>query len=221
MLTALASGLLLGLSCGIAPGPLLALLVAQALRHGPSEGCKIALAPIVTDLPIILVALALASRVAELQRALGALSIAGGLFVLYLAWDTLRTALWSSVRADDQVSEAPPRSWLKGVVTNVLSPHPWLFWTTVGATILAKAMASGWQAAALFLGAFYLLLVGSKLLLALAVGRWRAVLRGRAYRLILLVLGTLLVVFAVLLLLDGGRRILDDAPHPNGFSQQA
>jgi len=61
MITALASGAFLGLSCGLAPGPLLALLLAQTLRHGPREGCKIALTPLVTDAPIIVVALVLAA----------------------------------------------------------------------------------------------------------------------------------------------------------------
>ena len=36
-----------GLSCGLAPCPMLALLLAQTLRHGPREGCKIALPPLV------------------------------------------------------------------------------------------------------------------------------------------------------------------------------
>ena len=62
MITALASGAFLGLSCGLAPGPLLALLLAQTLRHGPREGCKIALTPLVTDAPIIVVALVVAAK---------------------------------------------------------------------------------------------------------------------------------------------------------------
>ena len=61
MIAALASGAFLGLSCGLAPGPLLALLLAQTLRHGPREGCKIALTPLVTDAPIIVVALVVAA----------------------------------------------------------------------------------------------------------------------------------------------------------------
>ena len=67
MMTALATGIVLGLSSGLAPGPLLALVVAQTLRHGPREGCKIALTPLVTDAPIILVALILAVKLAELR----------------------------------------------------------------------------------------------------------------------------------------------------------
>ena len=64
MMTALASGVLLGLSAGLSPGPMLALVLAQTLRHGSREGCKIALTPLVTDPPIILVTLALASKLA-------------------------------------------------------------------------------------------------------------------------------------------------------------
>ena len=52
-------------------------------------------------------------------------------------------------------------------MTNLLSPHPWLFWLTVGAAILAKAIAQNWLVAAAFLFGFYLLLVGSKVLIAL------------------------------------------------------
>jgi hypothetical protein len=48
MMTALASGVLLGFSCGLAPGPLLALVLAQTLRHGAREGYKIALTPLVS-----------------------------------------------------------------------------------------------------------------------------------------------------------------------------
>jgi threonine/homoserine/homoserine lactone efflux protein len=201
VLTALASGLLLGLSCGLAPGPLMALVMAQALQHGWREGCKVALAPLITDAPVIMLALALASRAAELQKVLGTLSIAGGLFVLYVAVDTIRPA-----RAKVEVAVVRPKSWLRGALANLLSPHPWLFWMTVGATTLAKAITVSWQAATVFLGVFYLLLVGSKVLLALAVGRSREFLKGRDYRLIMQMLGVLLAVFALLLLCDGMQR---------------
>ena len=170
MLTALASGVLLGLSCGLVPGPLMTLVLTQTLRHGWREGCKVALAPLITDAPIIMLALALASRAAELQRVLGMLSIAGGLFVLYLAADTIRLP-----RATVAVVPVRPKSWLKGTLANLLSPHPWLFWMTVGATTMAKAIDSSWLAATVFVAVFYLLLVGSKVLLALAIGRSRRI----------------------------------------------
>ena len=115
MLTALITGVLLGLSSGLAPGPLLALVLSQTLRHGAREGCKIALTPLLTDAPIILLTLFAASRLGEMRPILGLVSIAGGAFVLYLAWDSLRPA-----PMDSQVPAEPPRSWFKGVLTNLL-----------------------------------------------------------------------------------------------------
>jgi threonine/homoserine/homoserine lactone efflux protein len=200
MMMALATGVLLGLSAGLAPGPLLALVLAQSLRHGAREGCKVALAPLLTDAPIILLALIIASKLAALRPLLGVVSIAGGAFVLYLAWDSVRSRQTAMAASPEN-----PKSWLKGVVTNVLNPHPWLFWLTVGAATLARAMAQGWLTAAAFLLGFYLLLVGSKLVLALLVARSRDLLAGRTYRMVISVLAVLLGLFALLLFREGLR----------------
>ncbi|MDH3383440.1 MAG: LysE family translocator, partial [Deltaproteobacteria bacterium] len=55
MLFFLGAGIVLGLSAGFSPGPLLAMVLSQTIRHGAREGIKIAAAPLLTDLPIILV----------------------------------------------------------------------------------------------------------------------------------------------------------------------
>ena len=202
MIMALASGVLLGLSAGLSPGPMLALVLAQTLRHGSREGCKVALTPLVTDPPIILVTLALASKLAELGTLLGIVSIAGAVFVLYLAWES-----FNPVRQEPKGLAEQPKSWLKGIVTNLLNPHPWVFWLTVGAAILAKAMAQGWLTAAAFLFGFYLFLVGSKVGVALLAGRSRDLLTGQPYRVAMRVLAVLLGVFALLLFREGLRHL--------------
>jgi len=201
VITALASGALLGLSAGLSPGPLLALVLAQTIRHGPREGCKVALTPLITDAPIILLTLFVAVRLADLRLFLGIVSIAGALFVLYLAWDSFRPRPFQGHNTSE-----PPGSWLKGILTNFFSPHPWLFWLTVGAASLANALAQSWAAAVSFLGGFYLLLVGSKVAVALLAARSRDLLAGRACRLVMRVLGALLIGFAVLLFREGLRQ---------------
>ena len=198
MILALASGAFLGVSCGLAPGPLLALVLTQTLWHGPREGCKIALSPLVTDAPIIIVTLVLAAKLAQLRPLLGVVSVAGGAFILYLAWET-----FSAVRQEAATSAEPPRSWFKGILTNLLSPHPWLFWLTVGAASLAKALAESWLAALVFLFGFYLLLVGAKVMVALLAARSRNLLAGRPYRVAMRILALLLGVFALLLFREG------------------
>jgi threonine/homoserine/homoserine lactone efflux protein len=139
----------------------------------------------------------LAAKLAELRPLLGGVSVAGGAFVLYLAWDTFRPP-----HPGAEALVEPPRSWLKGFLTNLLSPHPWLFWLTVGAAILAKAIAQSWVAAVAFLSGFYLLLVGSKLGVALLAGRSRDLLAGRPYRVAMRGLAVLLAGFALLLFRD-------------------
>jgi hypothetical protein len=81
---------LLGLSSGFSPGPLLTLVIAQTVMHGVKEGIKVALAPLITDALIITVAVSVLSRFARVNAVLGWISICGGLFVVYLAWETFR-----------------------------------------------------------------------------------------------------------------------------------
>jgi threonine/homoserine/homoserine lactone efflux protein len=143
-------------------------------------------------LPIILLALGLATRLSAFQAWLGILSCGGGVYVLYLAFESLRAR-----PPGPQTADAAPCSWRKGVLTNLLNPSPWLFWITVGAPTLTKALGESPAAAAAFITGFYLLLVGSKVLLAVVAGRSRSLLSGAAYRRTLQVLGLLLAAFAV------------------------
>jgi threonine/homoserine/homoserine lactone efflux protein len=129
-------------------------------------------------------------------------SIAGGAFVLYLAWDGFRP-----VRVAAEAPAEHPRSWVKGILTNLLNPHPWLFWMTVGAATLAKAMAQSWPTAVAFLCGFYLLLVGSKVLVVLLAARSRDLLAGRPYRVVMRVLAVLLAFFALLLFREGWKQL--------------
>lgn len=49
MLYFLTVGTVLGLSAGFAPGPLLALVISETLRHGIPAGVRVALAPIIVS----------------------------------------------------------------------------------------------------------------------------------------------------------------------------
>ncbi|HQM51763.1 MAG TPA: LysE family transporter, partial [bacterium] len=84
-------GAALGLSAGLTPGPLLALVVSQALAHGVREGLKVAFVPILTDIPIVLASLFVLSRFSESRLILGLISAAGGTYLLRLGCRNLRT----------------------------------------------------------------------------------------------------------------------------------
>lgn len=198
MLSFFTSGIILGLAAGFFPGPLLTLLVSETLRHDSRAGIRVALAPLLTDLPIIALTLFVLARLAGFQVILGAISMLGAGFVFYLGLGGLRT---EAVKLAQKAN--PPQSLKKGIIVNLLSPHPYLFWFTVGAPIAVKASGHGFLAPLAFVGSFYAMLVGAKVFLAIAVGRSRAFLAGKAYLYTIRGLGLLLLVFAGLLFRDG------------------
>lgn len=194
---ALAAGALFGLSAGLSPGPLLALVISQTLRHGPRDGARVAMAPFITDLPIVvLCTLAVLTMTAAAPAAIGVIALAGAVMVAWLALDT-----WRATPPGELPSGAPvpaARSWTRGALVNALSPHPWLFWLLVGSPALIVAWRNGGApAAAAFLAGFYGCLVGAKVAVALLVARARGHVVGRGYRCVMRALAVLLLAFAL------------------------
>ncbi len=191
-------GVILGLSAGLSPGPLLTLVISETLRHDITAGIKVAIAPVVSDLPIILLTFFLLSRLTNVHGVLGVLSLAGGLFILYLGFEGIRTT-----GMELPLPEVKTKSLTKGVLTNVLSPYPYLFWLSVGAPLIVKAFDQGINAVLAFILGFYVCLVGSKILLAILVGRSRSLLHSKGYIYTMRFLGIVLCVLAFVLFRDG------------------
>lgn len=198
MLEFLSAGILLGLAAGFAPGPLLVLVISETLRHDIKAGLKVSIAPLVTDIPIILISLLLLNRLAEFKSILGCISIFGGLFILYLGYESLKTR-----GVELNLSSVKTSSFKKGVITNALNPHPYIFYMTVGTPIIYRSINQNILATVSFVGSFLLLLVGSKVVLAMLVERSRAFLKGRVYIRAMRILGALLFIFSMVLFRDG------------------
>ncbi len=200
MISSLITGLVFGLSSGLAPGPLLVLVITQSLKHNAGEGIKVAAAPLITDVPIILVSLFALTQLDSFHRALAFISFAGGIYVLYLSYECFRT---KPVTLEELKTE--PQSLRKGVVINLLNPHPYLFWLTFGGPFILKIREGNPLAPFAFISSFYLLLIGSKVFLALIVGRSRTFLRSKGYIFVMRGLALILALFAFFLLKDALR----------------
>jgi len=191
-------GLVLGLSAGLAPGPLLTLVVSETLRYHVGAGIRVALAPLISDLPIVLVSVGILSTMTDFEAVLGGISLVGGAVVFRMGIHAVKTRPLVI-----EPEKSGHNALAKGVLVNVFSPHPYLFWISVGAPLTHRAMAVNTAAAAAFITGFYLLLVGSKVILALVVARSRTVIRGRVYIWIMRGLGVVLCLLALMLLKDG------------------
>ncbi len=172
-------GLSLGFSAGIAPGPLLALVIQRSLAGGLASGLRVTLAPILTDLPIIAVAVLLVGRLPP--EYLDYLLIVGGLFVIWLGIDAYRHSAGAIALAP--TTSARQDLW-HGALINFMNPHPYLFWTAVGAPTVVRAWRQQPAGAAAFVAGFYLTLIGSKMVIAWLFSRAQQLTPARLGRLI-------------------------------------
>jgi threonine/homoserine/homoserine lactone efflux protein len=156
-----------GLAAASQPGPFQTYLISQTLTRGWKRTLPAALAPLVSDGPIILLCLLLLSQVPVwLQRGL---HLAGGLFILYLAYAAFKS--WRNFDPQKtQVESSPATSVLQAALMNALNPNPYIFWTLVTGPILL----AGWRETPIngigFLAGFYTTMVLSLAVIILVFG---------------------------------------------------
>ena len=191
------SGIVFGLGGGLTPGPLMTLVISETLKHGTREGLKVAMAPLITDLPVVLLSVFLLSELSDLNVVIGIISLLGAIFLIYLGHESIT---FKGVEIDS--SHFKPQSLRKGIIANIFNPAPILFWISVGAPTVLKGYEISIMASIYFIVFMYVCLVGSKFLTAMLVGKSRQFLQSRNYKLIIRILGAVLFVFAFLFLKD-------------------
>lgn len=201
MTSLLVQGAAIGLSAAMLPGPFQAFLVAEASRRGWRRSLPLAFAPLLSDGPILAVVILALSRLPAMV--LEGLRVAGGVFVLGLAWEALRALRRGGL--DDGATRYG--GVLKGAVMNLLNPNPWLFWGLVGAPIVLAAWRDRPAHAASFLAGFYLTLVVAGMGLVVAFGL-AAGLGRRLRRALLWTSALALSAFGVLQVVTGLGRLL-------------
>lgn len=198
MINYLTTGLILGVSAGLQPGPLAALVVRAAARGGFAAGARVAFAPLLTDGPVILLTVLLLRPMREYGVVLSALAVCGAGYCLWLARETWRPG---AATAADTSTQVPAGSLREAVVVNLLNPNPYLFWLTVGGAWLGRGGAADGAA---FVVAFMVGIVGTKVAVAWVAARARTG-GGRVPPWIARSLALALVVFAVQMLVTAVR----------------
>ena len=213
MVVFLLLGISFGLSASVNPGPSLTLGISRALRDGPKAGMLVALAPLLTDAPIIAAATLLVGSLPH--SVFGWLGVLGGGYIVSLGirgWREasarqIDIAALSASRA--KADDGSLKSLFQAMIVNFLNPNPYLFWGTAGGPNLVKAYAQhGLLGGAAFIGGFYLMLVGIRMLFAYLIGRNRNAFSPALYQRILQGSALLLVGLGGILVKDGVLTIL-------------
>jgi threonine/homoserine/homoserine lactone efflux protein len=135
MLPYLILGITYAFAAAVQPGPLQTYLISQTLSHGWRRTLPAAFSPLLSDGPVILLVLLVLTRLPAWMAQ--GLRLAGGVFVLYLAWGALKS--WRAYGVRDM--PPPPSSLLRAALVNVLNPNPYISWTLVLGPLLLK----GWR----------------------------------------------------------------------------
>ena len=163
-------GLGYGFAAAVQPGPFQTYLISQTLSKGWKRTLPTALAPLLSDGPIIALCLLVLSQVpAWLQRFL---YIAGGLFILSLSYGAYRA--WKNFDLNiSSTGSSIHQSVLKAALVNMLNPNPYIYWTLVTGPILL----TGWRETPVngvgFLAGFYISILLSLSAIILVFGTAR------------------------------------------------
>jgi threonine/homoserine/homoserine lactone efflux protein len=190
-----------GFICGVSPGPFLAFLLTQSLVFGRRVGFWLALTPLLIDLPIALFCIYVLGE--SSPAFLPWLSFMGGGFAIYLGIDTLRTtrAIGTPWKHPNTLPKSQPFTLLqRAVLTNVLTPYPYLFWSTIGISSAASVGSHSPVAFATFVAGFYATLIGGKLLLVELSHRSKKWFRGDGYLWLIRICAILLIALGMRLL---------------------
>ena len=158
MIGSIVQGLGYGLAAAAQPGPFQTYVISRTLAHGWRRTLPAALAPLISDVPVIALSILLLRRVpAWFERVL---NIAGGILVVYLAWRTF--AAWRGLDGKPGHAGLGSSGGILGAaLANLLSPGPWLFWTLVTGPLLVSAWRQNPALGIGFLLAFYAAMVGT------------------------------------------------------------
>ena len=188
----LALGAFLGLTAGISPGPLLAITISETLQHGKWEGIKVAVSPLITDMPIVLSALFVLSQLASSSFIIGIIAFFGASYLIYSGIESLKIKSGSF-----EINSEKKDALKRGVIVNFGNPHPYIFWLTIGGPMIFKSLNTHIWATILFIFGFYSLLVGSKVVVALIVERSKYFIKSKYYFSIVRTLGIAQIIIGL------------------------
>lgn len=158
MLIFFLKGLTFALPPIAAPSPFKLFLLSHALEHGWRRTLPASLAPLVGDIPIIVLVLMVLTQMPD--GFLMVIRLIGGFFILYIALRIVR-----SMRIDQNKLIAEQHTaggtFFKAIGLIWLNPNPYIFWSLIGGPVFLEGYAQSPWAGAGFIAGFYIVWISA------------------------------------------------------------
>jgi threonine/homoserine/homoserine lactone efflux protein len=191
------SALTVGFSGAMMPGSLLTYTIRQSLASGPKSGFIIILGHALLELALIIciflgLDILLKSNIAQIV-----IGILGGLLLCYMGIDMIIQAARKKITVRmDSGKDSTKSMLLSGVVISAANPYFLLWWAVIGLGFLLEAYRNFAYlgVAVYFIGHLFadFLWYG---LISVVVGNTRKFIKEKPYRIAIMLLGGLLIVF--------------------------
>ncbi len=186
-------GLLLGISAGVSPGPLMAVLISETLKGNIKNGVIISIVPVLTDIPLIIILLIFLHKIEYQEMIIKVLSFCGFIVLFYYG---IKDIFTSKVNLD--INKSSIGSLKKGLLTNILNPHPYIFWGLIGVPFMVGGTIFQMIG---FVSGFFAGIVGSKIAIALVTEKSKKFINSRYYIYLIRGSGIVLIIFGMILFL--------------------
>lgn len=138
MVTFLLEAVLISLSGVMVPGPVTAVTLGTGTRS-PHAGAFVAIGHGVIEIPLMIAILYGFGTILNHSSAKVAVSLMGGLFLLFMGINMLRS--FNRVEVEAQVSNRSPI--VAGIALSAGNPYFIIWWATVGATLIMRSVGFG------------------------------------------------------------------------------
>jgi len=138
MIAYLVIGISFGFACAVQPGTYQIFVISLALSNGWRNTLLAALAPLLSDGPILVLVMVILSNLPGWIEPI--LHLAGGVFVIYLAVNSFLS--FKKYNFNPVMLKQPAhKNLLKAAFINLLNPNPYLMWSLV----LGPLLLRGWH----------------------------------------------------------------------------
>jgi threonine/homoserine/homoserine lactone efflux protein len=128
----------ISLSGVMAPGPVTSVVVGKG-SESPHAGALVAVGHGIVELPLTMAVFFGVGQLLELPYTQAAIAVVGGLFLLWMGIDMLRSLRQTPVE-DVQSAHSP---LVAGILLSVGNPYFLVWWATVGAALIARSVRFG------------------------------------------------------------------------------